>query len=554
VKEGVIVAKLIPYIDAATISNNGEKALYTALTKLPDENTVCYSYKYGIVDESKTNFPYREADFIVMHSQLGYMVIEVKQGDISCFRGGWQEFKKGSDRELGRNPVEQAESAMFAIAEQYKERFHRSFPLKVRFGLCFPECTKISGDIPSHIKESSILLFDDIIDSSQLEKKIIATFGGKSTSGNEQCIRELTEKILAPKYEVFSRLEDKIDMFYKMSQRVLTDEQSRILEETEYDSRKIFLGGAGTGKTWIAKEKARRLAMEGKKVFLTCYNRKLASLEFKNLHEGIFAMNFHDYLEQILPQKGYCIEKPNDANQMDAFYRETLPSLGFDYFSSLDESERFDAVIVDEGQDFREDWITCLEASLKKDGYFYIFADPNQNIFADDISKIKQLPISKHKLTRNLRNTEAINNWIKSLYPESSLVPEIKGGLEVRYFKWKTYEDEKRMIEDEVGRLISQGVKPRRITLVSGHKKKKSCMADADKLKSWPLKSTGDNDPSAIRFDTIRSFKGLEADIVFLIDVKQGSPVYTKADIYVGGSRARFLLYIFHHEDYEWGK
>ena len=548
------MAKLIPYLNPLTISNNGERALYTALSKLSDEYTVCYSYKYGIVDEDKSIFPYREADFVLLHPQLGYMVIEVKQGDISCFRGEWQEFKNGSDTELGKNPVEQAESAMIAIVNKYKERFHHNFPLKIRFGLCFPECTKITGEIPDHIKESSIFLFDDIMNVELLEKKIIDTFGGKSTLKNDQCIRELTEKVLAPRYEIFSRLEDKINMFYKLSQSVLTDEQNSILEETEYDNRKVFLGGAGTGKTWIAKEKAKRLASEEKRVFLTCFNRKLSALEFKNLHENIFAMNFHDYLEFILPQKGYYVEKPNDTSLMDEYYDETLPNVGFDYFSSLDESEKFDAVIVDEGQDFREDWITCLEASLKRDGHFYIFADPNQNIFANDISKIKKLPISKHKLTRNLRNTESINNWIKGLYPESSLVAEIKGGLEVRYFKWKNYENEKKMIEDEIGRLVSQGVKPSRITLVSGHKKKKSCMADIEKIKSWPLKSTGEDDSSAVRFDTIRSFKGLEADIVFLIDVKQDSPIYTKADIYVGGSRARFLLYIFQHEDFDWGK
>lgn len=503
------MAKLIPYLNPLTISNNGERALYTALSKLSDEYTVCYSYKYGIVDEDKSVFPYREADFVLLHPQLGYMVIEVKQGDISCFRGEWQEFKNGSDTELGKNPVEQAESAMIAIVNKYKERFHHNFPLKIRFGLCFPECTKITGEIPDHIKESSIFLFDDIMNVELLEKKIIDTFGGKSTLKNDQCIRELTEKVLAPRYEIFSRLEDKINMFYKLSQSVLTDEQNRILEETEYDNRKVFLGGAGTGKTWIAKEKAKRLASEEKRVFLTCFNRKLSALEFKNLHENIFAMNFHDYLEFILPQKGYYVEKPNDTSLMDEYYDETLPNVGFDYFSSLDESEKFDAVIVDEGQDFREDWITCLEASLKRDGHFYIFADPNQNIFANDISKIKKLPISKHKLTRNLRNTESINNWIKGLYPESSLVAEIKGGLEVRYFKWKNYENEKKMIEDEIGRLVSQGVKPSRITLVSGHKKKKSCMADIEKIKSWPLKSTGEDDSSAVRFDTIRSFKGL---------------------------------------------
>lgn len=83
---------------------------------------------------------------------------------------------------------------------------------------------------------------------------------------------------------------------------------------------------------------------------------------------------------------------------------------------------------------------------------------------------------------------------------------EIKGGLAVRHFVWNIYEDEKRLIEDEVDRLVSQGVKISRITLVSGHRKHNSCMADVDKLKSWPLRNTGEDAANAIRFDTIRSF------------------------------------------------
>ena len=62
---------------------------------------------------------------------------------------------------------------------------------------------------------------------------------------------------------------------------------------------------------------------------------------------------------------------------------------------------------------------------------------------------------------------------------------------------------------------------------------------------------TTDVNRNVLRFSTIRSFKGLEADIVFLIDITAGSRVCTEADIYVGGSRARFLLYIFHDANME---
>lgn len=163
--------------------------------------------------------------------------------------------------------------------------------------------------------------------------------------------------------------------------------------------------------------------------------------------------------------------------------------------------------------------------------------------------KIKNMPISKHRLVRNLRNTQKINDWICSVYTEQKLYPTIEGGLEVKYLSWGEEKQQYKMIEDEIGKLVSQGVRPDRITIISSHTKKNSCMRDVDKIKDWPLKMTREADYGAIRFDTIRSYKGLEGDIIFLVDIDERNSRCTKADVYVGGSRARFLLYVFHHKD-----
>jgi superfamily I DNA/RNA helicase len=48
-----------------------------------------------------------------------------------------------------------------------------------------------------------------------------------------------------------------------------------------------------------------------------------------------------------------------------------------------------------------------------------------------------------------------------------------------------------------------------------------------------------DKPSNAITFQTIRSFKGLEADIVFLTGIKVGSKACTLNDIYVGSFHGR---------------
>ncbi len=249
---------------------------------------------------------------------------------------------------------------------------------------------------------------------------------------------------------------------------------------------------------------------------MTCYNKNLANCEFKRLKDRVTTLNFHDYIDKVLKEKNYVICEPEDNIEKDKYFKIELPTLAYDYYSELEESEKFDSIILDEGQDFRDEWIMCLENMVKKDGEFYIFADPNQNLFDCDIENIKRIDHSPLKLTRNLRNSEEINSWMKMIKPNINIKSLIRGGMGVEYFPWKTTEEEKKMVADEIGRLISQGINPKRITILSPHKQGKSSLAGMDKINNRRIESVGTESKGGIKFETIRAFKGLESDVVFI--------------------------------------
>lgn len=541
------MATMIPNIDPKSIENNGERMFYHAAAELPPEYTVLYSLKYKSQEEDHENEQIKEADFVIVHPSLGYLVVEVKQGEISHRDGTWYELKNNGYVPLNKNPVNQAQNAMFAILRCYKERARSSyFPLKIKYGVAFPECNAILGLLPPDLDEESVFLFDDL---ENLEAKILSIFDAQEKKREQEAVQFLINRVLAPSFRIFSGLEEQIQMFHSRAERVLTKEQERILEETELDKRKVFFGAAGTGKTLLATEKARRLAASGKKVLLTCFNRNLA-LHFQNSLRipGITSCNFHGYLQEVLQREGLEMEGPVTEAEKARYFEETLPECAFDYFMHVPEQEKFDSLVVDEGQDFHETWYMCLESMLKAGGEFYIFADPNQDIFKTGAEFLKKLPLSKQRLTYNLRNTEPINQWITPFVTEGSLRTSLTGGLPVVYLPWRTAAEERMLLEKEAVRLVSQGIKPGRIVILSPHVRAKSSLAGLPKIKEWPLEDLHSENPSAIRFATIRSFKGLEADIVFLIGLKE-SKACTEPDIYVGGSRARFLLYIFHDKD-----
>ncbi|MTI96222.1 MAG: hypothetical protein FH749_12220 [Firmicutes bacterium] len=533
------MAQLIPELDPAQIENEGERRVYMAARELPSEYTVFYSYKFT---NQITAAVVWEADLIIVHPYLGFLVVEIKKGEMGYFNGAWHAFRGGVYRQLEKDPVQQARNAMYAVAKSYQAQTSQYFPLKFNFVLCFPDCSRVSGELPGYIREHNLLLHRDVDNFPVRIAEIFNTIGERRDSA---AARQLVDRVLNRSFRVYNTLEDQIRAFADRLAVHFTDEQQRILEETELNKRMIFYGAAGTGKTMLAVEKARRLAESGKKVLLTCYNKNLAR-QFPADSPNLTALHFHGLLEQVTG-----LRKPADIARSNDYFEQELPNAGFDYFSSAPAQQKFDSLVVDEGQDFHPHWIACLEAMLREDGEFYIFADGSQNIFEVDPAGLERLPASRFRLTTNLRNTVSIcQNWIEPL-SGARLRMGLRDSGEIHFHSWRDDEEQRRVLAQEIGRLVSKGIQPRRITVLSPNRREKSCLADVQKIRDWPLRNVGDPDPNALRFSTVRAFKGLEADIVMLIGVRPDSRVCSRADLYVGGSRARYALHVLHRDDWQ---
>lgn len=546
------MAKMIPDIFPEMIENRGERIFYEKARELPDSYTVFYSYKFAVEKEKSDSYGLREADFVIVHPSLGFVVVEVKQGHVYYHNGMWQVHKDGKFTPLHKDPLQQARNAMFSILRRYKQASNqKEFPLASRFALSFPDTTRRVGVYPEDLHEDSCWTAMQLND---LEKSITALFDHIDLRSPQQATQQLINQVLSPTFKVFSSLEDELALFDNKAQIVLTEEQERILEETEEDRRKIFFGAAGTGKTFIAMKKAQDLAEQGKRVFLTCFNKNLVKVFEKFCqHEHISKKNFHDFMLHTLQENQYPIEEPADVKEKSEFYETTLPEICFDLYSIMPEENKFDAIIVDEGQDFKEHWYLCLEEMLKQDGHFYIFADRNQNLFGHGLDALKDFQMSTHKLTVNLRNTQRINDWAEPFLGGKKIRSRLYGGNPVEYVPWKTPDEEKRLIQKRIQQLVSQGLSPQRITILSPNRLENSSLKEMNRIGDWPLVDVRESPKYGVRFSTIRAFKGLEADVVFLIGIKNDSPVCTPEDIYVGGTRARFMLKIFHHEGWGYG-
>jgi superfamily I DNA and RNA helicase len=150
----------------------------------------------------------------------------------------------------------------------------------------------------------------------------------------------------------------------------LTEQQARLLRALGTRKRAAICGGAGTGKTLLAVERAKSLARLGAKTLLLCYNRGLAD-HLKVVTEGIsnlHPMSFHQLCDWRIR-----VVSSEQGRDLLSEARQTYPDEDcFDVqlplalaLSTEASNFRYDAVVVDEGQDFRDEFwfpLTCLLA------------------------------------------------------------------------------------------------------------------------------------------------------------------------------------------------
>src|SRR5690606_34204326 len=174
--------------------------------------------------------------------------------------------------------------------------------------------------------------------------------------------------------------------------------------------RILVTGGPGTGKTWLALEHARQETLRGAKVALLCYNRGLAvhlrrrASEWPEDERPALIATLH---EVALDWTG--TEVPDDA---DSEFWDALPAK---LQAAAEEVEdRFDLVIVDEAQDFREQWWPAVQSLLvdPETGPLVAFGDEDQELYGRGVLGLPALEVT---LDENIRNTVQIAELLQKV-------------------------------------------------------------------------------------------------------------------------------------------
>ena len=319
---------------------------------------------------------------------------------------------------------------------------------------------------------------------------------------------------------------------------LLSEDQGRILDLVASHTRVEIRGGAGSGKTWLAVEKARRLTTSGKRVALMCYSRGLA--EYLTRRVDTFARNQRPAYVGTFHSLGIGWGVPPGSEDDSAYWEEQLPELMVPLAGDRPLFDRFDAIVIDEAQDFAETWWPAVLAALRdpQAGELYVFSDEHQRVFARQGRP--DVPLLGLDLSENLRNTKQIAQSFNSLAPA---LMKLRGGngLPAGFIQCSS-ETAIEAADGAIEALLGKGWPPGALALLttgSRHDYQRELQAqgqDSYWASFWETEYPF--------YGHVLGFKGLERPVVVLAVNGFRDDSRAQEMLYVGLSRAWDLLVV----------
>lgn len=547
------MARIIPRGAAADTISVAERMFLTAVIENLDDNFYVF-HSIPWINVQSRQLKQGECDFLILHPSFGMLSIEVKPGDVFCDgqAGVWRR-SDGSD--LGKDPYLQAQSSAHTLNSLLRQHVRGWTEAKMAFGYAvhFSEADRIQGRFPPHASMLITLLHSDLSHLQDRLENIARHFGPPQTKPQHDLIRRAIER-LRPEFQLIQSFSTQLQTQEQGLWR-LTNQQIQVLDLMRDTRRLLIRGCAGSGKTLLAFEKAGRLAHDGQRVLLLCFNIPLAEwlrsrIDQEQLPVDVF--HFHGLCEHVAKSAGLEFSVPEDSSRLSDFYDRQAPEL-FAKAIGLGAAPRYDAVIVDEGQDFIAEWWLSINELLvdRGDGTMYVFYDPEQNIFNRDFEFL--IDEAKLTLDKNCRNTHHIASYVSRLSVNKHVPADfaVEGTLPVER-SVNSGESEAEEAEKIIDDLVNhKGLTPNRIVIVGRRRLQNSPFAECAHLAGIPLvdESAGTPDDSAIRYATIYRFKGLEADCVILSGFPRPKTGETQCELYCAASRAKLMLYALYRTD-----
>lgn len=506
-----------------------------------------------------------ELDFLILVPGKGALALEVKACRTLARRDGlWFYGQQGAGDPRG--PFKQASEAMHTVRSQLERHpdLRRTvfwsavlFPY-VRFEERSTEWHAWQAiDALAFAAAPLSALLETVLDHARAYLQSRTNTQWFSAAAAEPTKRQcdVIAQVLRPEFEVAVTPSD-LRRHRELELKRFTEEQFAALDSMESNPRVVFEGAAGTGKTFLALEAARRASVKQERVLLLCFNAMLGDWlrrETASLAPHVTARTIHSYMLATSAAR-----RPSGRDHDSEFWQTELPALALQQIVESLSFEPYDVLIVDEAQDIlRNDYLDVLDLSVKGGlaaGAVRLFGDfERQAIFdasdvsVDDYCEIRGGRPARFRLSINCRNTPRIVELIKLLgrVPESySRVLRPDTGSEPRLKFSATGEGQCELLAEALEELYDSGLTGSDIAVISPLARE-AC-AERIGISPWPDRLAPAREAGAgqIPYATVHAFKGMEAAAVVVTDVANLSTKAMESLFYTAITRATDRLVI----------
>ena len=395
------MAEFIPSSLNQVNATSGEKKVFKFLEHLfSDDDQVCIWYEPEALG--------RYSDFLIWHPAWGLLAVEVKDWSKSHFKqldklyfSG--TFYKNAQVTSVANPNVQARQFSLKLMDQCKQnaaflnphgQYQGKLIFPVSYVVFYTNITRADAQLmgllePAITPPHKALFKDELeLDLNQsttralTQQRLQQAFDGFNFSF--QPLSYAQEKAL--RYMIFPEIRvnhlDQASLFSAQPQDFKAlDLQQESVAKNIGEGHRILKGVAGSGKSLVLASRARYLRQiyPDWQILVVCFNNTLCNHIKMMLGDtqDIEVQNFHGVVKRVT-QANIALKMGESSQQ----YEQRINGLFQDYLAVHPNTQPYDAILIDEGQDFSQEWIQLLSKLVKPESNSILFCyDPAQNIF-----------------------------------------------------------------------------------------------------------------------------------------------------------------------------
>lgn len=432
----------------------GERTLFGTLKDhLPDDYIVYY----------EPDINGRRPDFVIIGPDLGLVVLEVKDYTVNTlyelYPDEWRIYSSAGTLETVKNPYKQARENAFHVVNLLKKdknlvqlggQFHGHLKFPYGFGAVFTRLKQthvVKHQLHRLIPMNFMLTRDEIDpeDEAFSEEHLIEKILGMFTVFHRKVNILSDEDIQAIRYHLFPEVrisaEFKAPAYYQdqlllsMHNIKAMDLHQESLAKQIGDKHRLIRGVAGSGKTLILASRAKMLLKEnpGWKILVLCYAIPLSrSLRMIIDHMIDEPEDLFDFVSGEVKSQLHERRAQIEVYTFHEWLLKTLKIKDTDIpliIGKLEQKEAilptYDAILIDEGQDFEPEWLRLLTHVLNPDTQSLLLVeDRAQNIFKRKTSLAQHVGLDfrgrSKILNINYRNTAQIAQFAWNFYRSNS--------------------------------------------------------------------------------------------------------------------------------------